>query len=104
MSTKGKSLANTLIIIFSFMALGPIISILVSKLGIANDRFFFDEPLALSLFLLVPVGLLVIIRFLLRWRGEGWADIGLSWPKSWTRPFVLTLALIVADILIIFAI
>lgn len=102
--SKGRSLANALIVILSFVALGPLVSISISRLGIADDRFFFDEPLALSLFLLVPIGLLVIVRFLLRWRGDGWSDIGLSWPPSWSRPTLMTLSLMVAGLVVIFMI
>lgn len=51
------------------MMLGPAVSILISALEVAEDRFFFDEPLTLSIFLLVPAGLLLAIEYLLRWRG-----------------------------------
>jgi len=103
MGIRGKSFINSLVILFSFLALGPLISIAISKLNIAQDRFFFDEPLPLALFLLVPSGLWLSMKFMLKFRNETWADIGLTRPDSWMKTLKLAIGLILADLLIIFA-
>ena len=100
MGTRTRSGLNAFLMLLGFMIVGPVISILVSKLKLADDRFFFDEP-ALAIFLLVPVLLLVTVTLLLKWREESWRSIGLYRPDDWKNTFFITILILLADAAII---